>query len=351
MVLNRLSSTVTGLLGLGYVPPRASGVTDARDWRRFVEFLAIAAVGLGAMVAAVLLTLDPYDTGHFAVFGDHGVPRFGQRLTSASLGRQRGFDIAIIGNSLVQLLDPARITTSGRAVQLSIPGTGPLEQLAVAEWFRRHHPGRTLRALVIGLDSKWCRGDGKLELTNAFPFWLYADSTLSYAAGLVSLQGFDAAMPKLKLLLGRAQPARQDGYNDYEVGRVWDPAEVASRLALPENTKAPENPATPPADFAAAPLLRRFLAHLPEATRVVFVWPPRHRHALPVPGTAAAAHERACTAAFAAIATSHPGAQLIDFRGRPGMRDDEDYWDLNHYRAPVARKMEAAIAAALSPAH
>lgn len=32
------------------------------------------------------------------------------------------------------------------------------------------------------------------------------------------------------------------------------------------------------------------------------------------------------------------------------MLDDEDYWDLDHYRASVARKMEVEIAAALSRA-
>jgi hypothetical protein len=251
----------------------------------------------------------------------------------------------------MQLLDPARITASGvHAVQLSIPGTGPLEQLAVADWFRRHHPGEALRGLVIGLDSRWCRGDGKLELTNAFPFWLYADSALSYVSGLVSLQSLDGAARKVKLLLGRAPPARQDGYNDYEVGHVWDAAQVASRTARPESTETPVNRATPPPDLAAAALLRNFLARLPEATSVVFVWPPRHRHAIPLPGTATAAHERTCTAVFAAIAAQHPGAQLIDFRGRRGMQDDEDYWDLDHYRAPIARKMEAEIAEALSPA-
>lgn len=351
MVIDRLPSALAVLLGLDCTPADTTGVGDPSLWRRFVLFLAAAAIGLGAMVATTLLALDPYDSGRFALFGDHGVPRTGQRLTGASLGRQRGFDTAIIGNSVMQLLDPARIAPSGsHAVQLTIPGAGPREQLVVGDWFRRHHPGRALRGLVIGLDYTWCRGDGKLEFVNAFPFWLYAGNPFSYAMGLLSLQSVDGAARKVKLLLGRAPPARQDGYNDYEVGRVWDAAEVAGRAARPETAKTPEDPTAPPPEFAAAPLLRRFLAHLPEKTRVVLVWPPRHRHALPLPGTADAAVERACTAVFDAIAAERPGTQVIDFRGRPGMRDDEDFWDLHHYRAPVAREMETEIAAALSAA-
>jgi hypothetical protein len=44
--------------------------------------------------------------------------------------------------------------------------------------FRRHHPGTALRGMVIGINQSWCRGDGQIELTNPFPFWLYADSAL-----------------------------------------------------------------------------------------------------------------------------------------------------------------------------
>jgi hypothetical protein len=106
---------------------------------------------LAVTVGAVLLALDPYDTGRFALFPSPGVPQFGQRLTAASVARRADADIAIIGNSTLQLLDPARLgAASGRrVVSLAIPGTGPLEQLAVADWFLGHHDG-TARGLSPG---------------------------------------------------------------------------------------------------------------------------------------------------------------------------------------------------------
>jgi hypothetical protein len=320
-----------------------SSTSASERWRRLLALYAASALALGAVVATLLLALDPYDTGRFAVLDEHGVPVLGQRLAAASLGRRRNVDTAIIGNSVMQLLAPQRLAAAGggRVVQLTVPGTGPREQLVVAEWFRRHHPGATLRGLVIGLDRSWCR-DGQLELTNPFPFWLYAESALDYAAGLMSLKSIEAVARELKLLLGRSPPVRADGYVDYEAGRVWEAAAVAARTGPPPGIEALANLAAAPPDFAAAPLLRDFLARLPQATQVVLVFPPRHRHAIARPGTAADDHERACIAAVA-----RPETRVLNFLGRDGMTEDEDFWDLVHYRAAVARRMETEIAAAL----
>jgi hypothetical protein len=324
-----------------------SSISASSRWRRVLARYAAGVLGLGALVAAGLLALDPYDSGRFALFGEHGVPQLGERLTHASLGRRGGLDTAIIGNSTLQLIAPARLAaaTGRQVVQLAVPGSGPREQLVIAEWFLRHHPGAAFGGLVIGLDTTWC---GALELTNPFPFWLYGDSALDYAAGLMSLKTIDMAGRKVKLLLGGAEAARADGYHDFEIGRVWDPAAVARLTARPEGWGAPETSGARPPAPPAAPLLARFLARLPAAARVVLVWPPRHRHDLPPPGSAAAAAERACQAAFAAVAATRPGTTVLDFIGRADMTEDAEFWDLQHYRSPVARRMETEIAAALS---
>ena len=304
---------------------------------------------IGALSAAVLLALDPYDTGRFALVAGAGVPAMGQRFVAASLGRQGSVDTAIIGNSTLQLVDPARLgaLSGGRAVSLTIPGSGPREQLAVAEWFRRHHPGAALRGVVIGIDASWCRGDGRLPLAHPFPFWLYAESAGAYALGMLRLQSFEAAGRKVTLLLGRARPARPDGYDDFELGRRWDADAAAAQS--PRSPALDARAGAAATDFAAVPLLRRFLAELDPSTPVVLAMPPRHHHALPAPESAAAKAEQACKAAFATLAQQRPGTALVDFVDRPGMRENEMYWDLLHYRAPVARAMEAEIAAAMVP--
>jgi len=316
-------------------------------WRRLLFLYAASVLVLSGATAALLLALDPLDSGHFALFGNYGVPRLVQRLTGASLGRQRDMDTALIGNSTVQLLEPARIDAASghHTVLLSMPRTTPLEHLALADWFRRHHPGASFRALVLGIDASWCRGDGLLEIRDPFPFWLYSESRLDYVRGMLRLKSIEWAERKVKLLLGQATPARRDGYADFEVGRVWDAVRVK---ALREADAEAPPLAAPRTNFAAVPRLRRFLALLPATTRVVLIVPPRHRLALPPPGSALSTEQEACNAAYAALAVERPGTRLINFLGRSDMMGDDDYWDLIHYRNQVARAMEPEIAAALA---
>ena len=299
----------------------------------------------------VLLALDPYDTGRFALFGEHGVPRFGQRLADAGLARAQDVNAAIIGNSTIQLIDPARLgAVAGlHMISLAIPGTGPREQLAVARWLLRHHPGAQLRGLVLGLDATWCRGDGRLPLANPFPFWLYGDSTLDYALSMMRMQSFDAAGRKIKLLLGRAEPAPADGYSDYDRDRVWDVHGLEQRLD--DEAGEPETPSEAGPDLAAIPLLARFLGELPPQTALVLVFPPRHHKALPPPDSPAARRLEACKAGVSALVARRPRTRVIDF-ARDGdiAEHDENFWDGIHYRSPVARLMEGEIAISLGEA-
>jgi len=319
-----------------------------RSWGRVLRLYCVSVVLLGCVAAVLLLTLDPFDTGRFALFGGHGVPHYGQRLISASLGRQADRDAAVLGNSTLQLLDPERLglQTGLRVVSLTIPGTVPPEQLAVADWFRRHHPGAAFKGLVLGIDSSWCRGDGRMEPISPFPYWLYAENPLDYALGMMRLKHLETAGRKLLLMRGRVAPTRADGYNDYELGRTWTAFKDERHEFEAEHGRAAVGDTWPPR-FAALPLLRQFLAQLPAETRVVLVMPPRNWRVLPAPGTREAARDTACAAAFGALAAERRGSRLLNFVGRPGMREDDAFWDTIHFRASVARAMEAEIAAAL----
>jgi hypothetical protein len=330
----------------------SESATAARPspWRRLLALYGASTLLFGAGLMALLLALDPYDTGRLALFGGYGVPHFGQRLTMASIARRADVDTAIIGNSTIQLLDPARLGAAigGRAVTLATPGTGPREQIALARWLIDHHRAG-LRGLVIGIDGTWCRGDGALPLANPFPFWLYAEDPGDYALGLMRFKTLEAAAGKLRLILGRAKPAPADGYDDYERDHVWHPMAAAEAMGGPETPA--EGAASAAPDFAAAPLLRQLLAVLPPEATVVLVVPPRYRAAAPAPGSPAAAQEQACLRLYGEIARGRPRTALIDFAARPAFSDAADlWWDPIHYRAPVAREMEAEIATALREA-
>jgi hypothetical protein len=326
--------------------------TSERGWSGLLLRYLAWTLTIGFVVGGVIIGLDPYDTGRFAVFGNHGVPQFGQRLSFASLARNPEFDAAIIGNSTLQLIDPARlgVAAGNRVVSLAIPGTGPLEQLSVARWFMRHHEQPGARALIIGLDGRWCDNDQAPQLTNPFPFWLYSSDVTDYIVHVIQYQSLESAARKVRLLLGLVEPARADGYHDYDVGRSWDRAGFQQRVgSLGEDGTPVIEPSAVVAetkDFPAAALLRDFLKELPDAVSVVMVIPPQFR---PLSNGVEAVRSAACERRFGAFVGQRPHTRLLNFLLRDALtRRDEDYWDTLHFRAPIARVMEMEIAAALN---
>ncbi len=316
-------------------------------WRRLLALYLASVLALGGITAALILALDPYDTGRFSLFAEAGVPNFGPRLTAASRAREREMDAAIIGNSTIQLIDPERLSTQsgGHVVSLTVPGTGPEEQLVIARYFLHHHSKGALHGLVFGIDGTWCAAH--LALLNPFPFWLYTDSDLEYLDNMMRLATARAAIAKAKLLLGRGQAAARNGYDDYERDRAWDADAARHRLnqvavdaAVPDQDAAADS-------IAAAPLLAQFLVSLPAAVPVVLVIPPRYRDPEATPAASAVARQHACADAYRKVARGRARTAMLDFIEQSDIAGPDEFWDPIHYRASVARRMEAAIAAAL----
>jgi hypothetical protein len=203
-----------------------------------------------------------------------------------------------------------------------------------------------LQALVIGLDTNWCRNDGRFEPVNPFPFWLYTDSTAEYLGNLIDLKAFEAAERRLKLLFDLEAPDRPDGYRDFERGRTWDAAAAARELAAGTSGFDEDGGGR----FVAADRLRHFLPELPAQTVLALVFVPRHRSSLSPRGSAAARQQDRCKAAFRAIVESRPHSILVDLlTDGPLAGDDINWWDRMHYRAPIARQIEDRIVEALRP--
>ena len=82
-----------------------------------------------------------------------------QATADASRARDPQFDSAIFGNSTGQLLKPAELSqaTGAHFVQLVAPGAYPRGQLAILDFFIRHH--RRVGALVIVVADLWCTRD------------------------------------------------------------------------------------------------------------------------------------------------------------------------------------------------
>lgn len=325
---------------------------SGESWRRF----AVAAVaGAAAVLLAVLgsaYAIDPYDTGRSSLFEKPGVRPQGPRTAGASRGRDPAFDAAIFGNSHVQLLSPERLRASTGLpfVQLSVPATGPKEQLVMIDWFLRHH--REPRVLVIGADERWCTSDPELPNDKPFPFWLYARGRLEYLRGLLRYDILEELPRRIGYVLSaRARRASADGYWDYEpaygdLGYASDP-KLRARLA--QRVENYVGNAT--GRFPAAARLRALVAGLPPDLAVVLVFPPVYATALPSPGSPGAAADRACKSALAEAVAGHRRAAVVDWRvDRPEAHNADWFFDHTHYRQPIAMLVEKDIAGAVAGA-
>ncbi len=316
-------------------------------WRGFAATLVAVAAGACLAALAFLVVLDPYDTGRLFSIDRPGVAPTGPRIANASRARDDAFDAAIIGNSHVQLLTPERLNaaTGARFVSLIVPASYPREQFVIIDWFLRHH--RQPKALVIGADNTWCRADATYH-EKPFPFWLYERSELAYLRGLLNYSALEAIPGRVLTLRGIKNRARRDGYWDYEPEYLslgyGDRNFVRTKLTAERPTKGSE-----PIGFQPAEKLRDLVAKLPPETKVVIVHPPRYINFIPVPGSDAARLEEACLAAYRAVAASRPNVAIVDWYGdRPENRDPENFFDRTHYRHPMARAIEADIAAAIN---
>jgi hypothetical protein len=320
-----------------------------RDWRGFARTLVLAAASLMAGYLALAVLIDPYDTGRSTLLSRGAVRPQGPRTASAARGRDPAYTGVVIGNSHIQLIEPAALSrlTGIPFLQLSVPATGPTEQFALLGWYLRHHPRPA--AIVLSADSFWCADDPVFPSEHGFPYWLVGDWP-AYLRGLIR---FSAAQETVNRRGGRATPRRKaaaaDGWWDYErnylsQGFGIDPAKKAA-------LEKPVSPGVEPhhgGPFPIATRLRAELSRIPSATPVVVVFPPVYARAEPAPGTPRARAEAACRAAVRTELAAHGLSTVVDWRdGRPEAADPDQFFDQTHYRLPLARSLTAEIADAV----
>jgi hypothetical protein len=312
---------------------------DTRVWARWLAVFA-ATFGLAvALLLAALIAVDPYDSGRFGYLGLKGVSDINPNTAVASRARDPQFDAAIIGDSTGQLLDPRELSrlTSRRFVQLTVPATGPREQLSVLDFFVRHHA--QIGALVIAVDPVWCTRDATLAPPHPFPFWLYEAGPLEYAVRLFSLRALGRAWRRLQIGLGQRAPTRADGYWDYMTLGVHD--------FRPEPTTLDTSPpfaGNVGDDFPGVARLAAIAAKIPDVPLVLVAPPVYHTH-VPRPGSRLDAEDRACKRALQHIVEGRPRGRFIDYRVDSALtRNAASFRDVIHVSHKGARVMEQEIA-------
>ncbi|TDR94445.1 hypothetical protein [Enterovirga rhinocerotis] len=331
-------------MGAAATAPQAEQRTDdARAWAGFARLLIGATIGLLLVGIAILLAIDPYDTGRTG-FLRPGLNHQYPTTANASRARDPRFDSAVFGNSRMQQLQPARLDglTGWSTVSLTIPGTRPADQFAVLRWFLDNHAAP--RAIVMGADEFWCEAEPG-HIPN-FPTWLYAESFRDYLVGLVRYRAFEGAASRIAYLLTGKKGLRPDGYWDYRpmfanLG-LADPDKPNAHLMSPRPGLVNET-----GRFPAFDRLRTVLATLPPETAFILVRPPTYRTAIPDAGSPAARTIAACVARAREVLAGRPRTALLDLQ-QPGAEADDprSFYDPIHYRDSVAERIEAQIAEA-----
>jgi hypothetical protein len=368
-----LDTAQAGTASSGAVAPMSAASVGDVVWRRFaLLFLGVFVIVVGIAYAFIIL-VDPYDSGRFASFGlrspydgttnrladltgsiptssaassgaSFGDTDTSQRTSNVALGRSPRFNAAIFGNSHGQLLSPQRLSraTGLNFVQLTVPGSNVREQLAMMHWFIAHHS--EIGAMVLALDERWCVTDPALPLRTPFPFWLYDDSNLVYLANAMSTRSLRDSIRRVAAAFGSPPTVDPAGYADYEMGKAWSfkPGRPATADEFPVGDGRPLR------DFPGLIRLDVVLGELPAATPVVIVMPPQFHTRLPPAGTPAGQFRDACKERIAARTRRDAGSAFIDFLVDSEItRAPENFMDDEHYRANIARIIEADIAGAL----
>lgn len=321
----------------------SSSDTDP-GWGRSLLACLGTLIGAALLVLALMVLVDPYDSGKLGLLGIDGVDNRLTQITAASRARDANFNAAILGNSTAQMIEPAELSraTGLRFVQLYTTGSSPREQLAVLDFFLRNHG--EVGALVIAADPGWCVHARPKEEGAPFPYWLYDKSVVTYAVRLISWQAIEQAFQRLSIGFGRRPRMTPDGFVSYE--DIWPPGRFSE-------TNAPRDPAIAASAeqrvvFPEIAVLQDVIHKLRADVPVVIIVPPTFAATVPKPGTETALERSACDAALKEIVAGRPRSNFISYRVDNDLtRDRDNFADFIHYRPILARKIEQGIVASL----
>jgi len=326
------------------------------SWRRFLGLTLALFATFSLACYGFILVLDPYQNVPFSPALPRAPVAQNQRYAYPALARQPRFDSAIVGTSMVRLLNPARLDSllGARFVNLAMNSATAFEQLRMNELFLRHHP--QAKFLVYAIDDSWCRAATEPDryTFRDFPEFMFDENRWNDLLYLFNDKALENAVRMLELLNGKREPKYgPDGYFDFtrDFG-AYDLARTRQRIY-----GSPTPPAAPPpldlepatggdaTPMANLDLLPALLGAAPADARVVLLMPPMHVWHQ----QQNAANYRECKGRVLELVGAGRPVTVLDYLlDSPLTRDDANYWDAIHYGDAVAGRIEADLAAALA---
>lgn len=328
------------------------------NWQRHLAILA-AVIGGGVLVLGLLvLAMNPYGNLPRTVLAQHVIMDDNQRYQYPAIVRSQRFDSAIIGTSTARLIAPKGLEAifGGRFANLALNDGTAWEQSQMAELFQQEVAQP--RTLIVGLDWVWCRRDAdRNRITRrGFPEWLYDRDPINDFAYLLNVRAVEIAVRRLGAALGVSKPRwPDDGFEIFTPPEDAYDLERARRHIYdngPRTAPAPTRPAYVADPRVVAAWTYPALDWLEAITRGRFrqgalIFMPVHVANQPAPDSQSAVEEAECKRRIAQIGR-RAGWPVIDFRLASAITtEDTNYWDGLHYRLPIARRIETAIASVL----
>jgi hypothetical protein len=333
-------------------------LTRQTSWRQFSLLFVGTFFGSLLLLYVFVLLVDPYGIVPFSLPLQRVLTDPNQRFMYPQVVRSRMFDSFVIGTSTSRLLDPEILNREfgARFANLAMDSSTAWEQKTLAAYFFDHvgHP----KVMIVGFDGVWCAEQaGVVRITaRGFPYFLYDDNPWNDYLYLLNPRTVEMAGRLVGYQLGLYKsPFRNDGYGvfvppeaDYDMEKVrrllWGGREwKMDRWKQPPFQYSADQRAA--LKFPALDWLEEMLLKAGPAIKIIAVMP-LHVAAQDPPSTEKGAYMAECKARMVGIARRY-NATVIDWLYPSALTlDDSHYWDVLHYRVPVANSLAHAIGAA-----
>jgi len=332
-----------------------SSSISSSDWRRFFRLAAGTAALVAGIVYAFVVLVDPFDTLPLSPPAQRVPVATNARFAFPSLARSPRFDSAVFGTSTSRLLRPVVLNAEfgARFANLSMNDATVNEQSLLLSVFARSHP--KARFVLQGLDIRTCAiGDSYQMFTpRPFPAWMYGDNPWRGYAEMFNLYAVQEAGQLFGVLIGiKREVYGSDGYTNFLPPEgAYDSARVAAHLRSEPVMNPPgEHSGDPGAwRFPAIERVEADLKEFPPETHKLLYFVPYNHTLQPPTGSPGAQAWDECKRRIAAVARLVPNTVAVDFLVASPITDvDDNYWDGQHYRVPIADRIAKDLFAAFS---
>jgi hypothetical protein len=322
-------------------------------WRHFVWAFAITGAMLLAACVLVILLVDPLGVSPIGIVAKtSGYAVADRRFVAPQIISSGRHDSFLVGTSTIHHVDPAWADEAfgDHFATVAIHGGTPYEMSKMMALIGRKDPAA--RRVILGVDARrWCRAESydRYNPKAVFPDWLYDNSRLDDFSALFNLSMLRYAFRQLEIAFGLIQPQFPlNGYSNSLVDAKWDLATAKKKLyrnasrnkdnatfGLDDADDALSGVGDEPA-FPDLALFEQAIDGLQPATELIVAVMPSH-----ITAVNKADHDgiERCKRRLASLVDRRHG-YLIDFRiDSTWTRNDENFWDDNHFRVGLAHSL------------